>query len=233
MSDNSSYRPQYLAPSYESSWAPLEGDSVSETEPTAVIGTEPTTPIGTEPTESFGQWTPDAPPQQTQSSAPDFFAPGEAAPEPVYGAQSAATAYTDPAPPSAAPAPGQDYRVSDPYALPPHYGAMEPPPYGHYPIQYGGTYQPYGAYPYQHFLPAHPNAGAVLGLGIAGMFIGICAPIAWVMGHKARAEINAGAPYRPDGGLNVGYVLGIVSTVLQAFFWLFYIGIVVLLFGWM
>lgn len=64
-------------------------------------------------------------------------------------------------------------------------------------------------------LPEHPQATPVLILGVLGLFTsGVCSWIAWYMGAKARNEIEAGAPYRWEGNLKTGYILGKVFGIL-------------------
>lgn len=69
--------------------------------------------------------------------------------------------------------------------------------------------------------PEHPNAGTVLGLGIASLamlFFGfpITGPFAWYLGSKARREMrqNPGR-YRESTNLTAGWVMGIVTSILM------------------
>ena len=82
--------------------------------------------------------------------------------------------------------------------------------------------------------PRHPQATTVLVLGILGIVAcGVLAPIAWYMGSKAMAEIDAtpGA-YSGEGEVRTGRILGIVGSVLFALMVVFLIiGFVVLLIG--
>ena len=240
--DHDLYRPSYLTPRYGTTSDP--GESVTEP-----IGTEPTTPIGTEPTTPLTDATLPLAVDPMPSSASERPMPGPDFAGETYGAPTPRSA-TGPAPmpipiPTAsppanpygyAPAPttqtgpyGQSSAGSSPY--PPVAGAPNPygtslyggpaqaPAYGGYSPGYGYGYG--GGYGY---LPSHPNSGLVLGLGIASLFFGILAPIAWIMGHRARSEINAGAPYRSDGALTTGYVLGMIITILGGLLvglWLF------------
>lgn len=82
----------------------------------------------------------------------------------------------------------------------------QPPPY-----QAGyGQLNPYG------LPPEHPSAMTVLILGILGFFVGVTGPIAWIMGSKARKEVKAEpGRYRDGGMLQVGWILGIVTTALM------------------
>jgi len=64
--------------------------------------------------------------------------------------------------------------------------------------------------------PKHPQATTILVLGIVGLIMcQILGPFAWVMGNKAIKEIDAN-PNQWDGrsDVQVGKILGIVSTVL-------------------
>lgn len=72
---------------------------------------------------------------------------------------------------------------------------------------------PQPGYPYG-YTPEHPQATAVLVLGIVGIFTGICAFIAWYMGSQALKEIQAGAPYTSAGNLRTGYTLGKVFSLI-------------------
>jgi hypothetical protein len=94
----------------------------------------------------------------------------------------------------------------------PQGGYQQPyPPAQPYPTaQQGGAYvQPYGA------LPEHPQGTAILVLGIVGLFVTICAPIAWYMGSKAQKEIAAsGYRYANEQNIKIGKILGMVLTIL-------------------
>lgn len=78
-----------------------------------------------------------------------------------------------------------------------------PPAYGH----------PAYGYPPP---PDHPQATPVLILGIVGvMFCQVCAPFAWVMGRRALNEIDAsGGTVGGRSNVLVGYILGIIGSVL-------------------
>lgn len=93
--------------------------------------------------------------------------------------------------------------------------SYQPPPPG---------YQPgyYGAPP-----PDHPQTTTVLILGILSLvlcqFLG---PVAWVMGRRARDEIDASQGTIGGRGLvNAGYICGIVATCLLV------LGLLFLVFG--
>ena len=100
--------------------------------------------------------------------------------------------------------------------------AGQPSPYGQQsPMPYGG--QPYGAPPQEH-----PQGTLILIFGILGIFITIFAPIAWYLGNKARAEIQAsGVHYSNEQNVSIGRMLGkiftiiaIVSIALGIIFWI-------------
>lgn len=83
-------------------------------------------------------------------------------------------------------------------------GYGQPAPYGQ-PVYS----QPYGA------LPEHPQGTTILVLGIVGLFVTICAPIAWYMGSKAQKEIAAsGQRYANEQNITIGKILGMVLTIL-------------------
>ncbi|MFT3888215.1 MAG: hypothetical protein QM713_08650 [Arachnia sp.] len=84
----------------------------------------------------------------------------------------------------------------------------------------------------------HPQAQTVFILGIVGIFTGIPAYIAWYLGAQARKEIAAGAPFRWEGNLKTGYLLGkvfgiigIVGAVLGVLLMIAYVVFVIWLFG--
>ena len=135
------------------------------------------------------------------------------------------------------------------YGQSPGYGDQQPdygqggygqqPPYGQAPQgqqAYGAGYgQPdpgygmasagYGGYGPQG---EHPQANTVMILGILSFFVPIVSFVAWYMGGNARKEIDAGAPYRFEGGLKVGYWIGkivsslsMISLVLTVVFMIF------------
>lgn len=85
------------------------------------------------------------------------------------------------------------------------------------------TVQSGGAQPYSGFAeaPEHPNAGTVMGLGIASivmLFFGfpITGPFAWYMGSKARREMrdNPGR-WRESSNLTAGWVMGIITSIIM------------------
>ncbi len=79
--------------------------------------------------------------------------------------------------------------------------------------------------------PRHPQTTTVLVLGILGIVAcGVLAPIAWFMGSKAMAEIDANpAAYSGQGEVRAGRILGIVGTVLLVLMALFFMVMFVVL----
>lgn len=215
MTSSSPYEPNHLEPDYGSGASP----TYNADEPTAPVSyeansplyTEPTTVFGTEPTTPF----PEAPagPDYSSSKGPDYSAPGTQqqpqTQQPAFDPY--ATPLYDPyanSPYSQPSAGGYDLYGQpvggSPYGAPMVYGGVQPSPYGPYQPTYG-------------LLPEHPSSTAVLVLGLLGPLSLVTAPIAWYLGARARAEVRRGAPYRTDGTLMVGYVLGIVVSCLAIF----------------
>ena len=60
----------------------------------------------------------------------------------------------------------------------------------------------------------HPKAQTVFILSIVGIFVGICAPIAWYMGTQAKKEIAASGQYAFEGNLKTGTLIGKIFTIL-------------------
>ena len=78
----------------------------------------------------------------------------------------------------------------------------------------------------------HPQGTIVLVLGIVGIFVGICAPIAWMMGNRALAEIRAsGVTYSNESQIKTGRILGKVFTILYIVFIVLYIVAFVVIIG--
>lgn len=78
----------------------------------------------------------------------------------------------------------------------------------------------------------HPQAQIVFILSIVGIFTGIPAFIAWYMGGGPQGD-PGGAPYRWEGNLKTGYLLGkvfgiisIVGVALGIVFWIAYFGFI-------
>ncbi len=123
------------------------------------------------------------------------------------------------------PPPGPSQPAQDPVPPPPNAGQAPPPnPYQPYAPGYGPGGVPQWA-------PDHPQTTVILILGIIGVTVfQICAPIAWYLGNKAKAEIEAsnGA----IGGLsmvNLGRILGIVGTAILALSVLIVVGAIVVI----
>ena len=61
----------------------------------------------------------------------------------------------------------------------------------------------------------HPKAQTVFILSIVGIFVGICAPIAWYMGAQAKKEIAAQpGHWSSEGNLKTGTMIGKIFTIL-------------------
>ena len=111
---------------------------------------------------------------------------------------------------SALPPPGPPQPPEEP-GPPPPYNAAPPPPNPYQP--YAPGYGPGGV---PQWAPDHPQATTVLLLGILGMAVcQVIAPFAWVKGSRVKKEIDAaGGQYGGRSQVQIGYVLGIVGTVL-------------------
>lgn len=88
------------------------------------------------------------------------------------------------------------------------------PGYGQGSPQQPNYGQPYAQQPMGYTPVEHPQSTTVFVLGIIGIFVGICAFIAWGIGASARKQIKAGAPYPFDGRLKTGYLLGKVFSII-------------------
>lgn len=85
------------------------------------------------------------------------------------------------------------------------------PPYGDYPPNQ------YGQPPFAGFAqPDHQQAVLVLVLGILGLVLcQLISPVAWVMGNRVVAEIDASnGQIGGRGTANAGRICGIVGTML-------------------
>jgi hypothetical protein len=103
----------------------------------------------------------------------------------------------------------------------------QPPP-GQYP---GGPPAPYGQ-SYGVATQEHPQGTIVFVLGILGIFVGVCAPIAWYLGNKTLREITAsGASYSNESQIRTGRMLGKVFTIIWIVFIVLYIVFVVVILG--
>ena len=108
-----------------------------------------------------------------------------------------------------------------------------PNPYNQPPGQYpgGGTPAPYGGQPYGA-TQEHPQGTMIFVLGIIGIFVGVCAPIAWYLGNKTLREIAAsGASYSNVSQIRTGRMLGKVFTIIWIVFIVLYIIFFVVIFG--
>lgn len=116
------------------------------------------------------------------------------------------------------------YGENNPYSQPSAPSQYQPnSPYGQ---PAPGPVSPYGQ-PYP-ILPEHPQGTLVLVMGIIGIFTLITGPIALVIGGKARKEIAAtGARYSNEQSITIGWVLGIVGTVLLGLTVLMVIGYII------
>jgi hypothetical protein len=114
--------------------------------------------------------------------------------------------------PPAQPNPQTPYPPSGQYQQP----GGQPAPYGQQsPMPYG---QPYGAPPQEH-----PQGTMILIFGILGIFITIFAPIAWYLGNKAKAEVQAsGIHYTNEQNISIGRMLGKIFTIL-AIVWIAFV----------
>ena len=108
----------------------------------------------------------------------------------------------------------------NPYDQPPpgqYPGGSTPAPYG----------QSYGVAPQEH-----PQGTIVFVLGILGIFVGVCAPIAWYLGNKALGEIrSSGTSYSNESQIRTGRMLGKVFTIIWIVFIVLYIVFVVVILG--
>ena len=113
--------------------------------------------------------------------------------------------------------PAQSYPAADQYA-PAQQGQYASAPQGQY------APQPYGGQPYGVAGGEHPQGTMIFVLGIVGIFVGVCAPIAWILGNKALNEIKAtGASYSNESQLRTGRMLGKVFTIIYIVFIVLYI----------
>jgi hypothetical protein len=69
-------------------------------------------------------------------------------------------------------------------------------------------------------------------LGIVGIFVGVCAPIAWYLGNKTLREITAsGASYSNVSQIRTGRMLGKVFTIIYIVLIVLYIVFFIVIFG--
>ncbi|MEU1209037.1 DUF4190 domain-containing protein [Nocardia sp. NPDC005825] len=103
---------------------------------------------------------------------------------------------------------GYDKQQPGYYQQPGYNPGYQPPVPGYYPP--GGYYgQP---------VPDHPQAVTVLILGVMSLvFCQLLGPVAWIMGGKARREINeSNGMIGGSGMVTAGWICGIVGTALIA-----------------
>ena len=125
------------------------------------------------------------------------------------------------------PAAGQQYPPAGQ-----QYPAGQPSPYGQQPAPYGQQPAPYGQQPYGGATGEHPQGTMILVLGIVGIFVGVCAPIAWYFGNKTLREITAsGANYSNVSQIRTGRMLGKVFTIIYIVFLVLYIIAIIALLG--
>jgi hypothetical protein len=121
---------------------------------------------------------------------------------------------------------GQQY---PPASQPSPYG-QEPSPYGQQP--YGQQPAPYGQQSYGVATGEHPQGTMIFVLGIVGIFVGVCAPIAWYLGNKTLREITAsGANYSNVSQIRTGRMLGKVFTIIYIVFIVLYIIAIIAILG--
>ena len=118
-------------------------------------------------------------------------------------------------------------------ASPTPYGQASPTPYGQpSSTPYGqASPAPYGQ-PYGVATQEHPQGTIIFVLGIVGIFVGVCAPIAWYLGNKTLREITAsGASYSNVSQIRTGRMLGKVFTIIYIVLIVLYIVFFVVIFG--
>ena len=76
----------------------------------------------------------------------------------------------------------------------------------------------------------HPQTTTILILGICGLVLcQVLGPFAWIMGNKALAEIDAsGGQLGGRDMVNVGRILGMVSSIILGLAVLFVVAVVVI-----
>ncbi len=153
-------------------------------------------------------------PQQPSSSDPWHPTPTSGStPAPELGQPYGDRGPADQAHPAQQPPADQGGYAQQPYAQQGYEQQGYPQqPYGQpgYPGQstqaYGGGYQT---------APDHPQGTLILVFGIAGFFVGVLGPVAWIMGSKALKEIRASGVHPNNEQLIVvGRILGIIVTAL-------------------
>lgn len=89
------------------------------------------------------------------------------------------------------------------------------PPPGGYP-QPGHPQPGYGYGGYGPVQQEHPQGTVILVLGICSLVLcQLLGPVAWIMGNKAKAEVDASpGRYSNAGNITAGRVCGIIATVI-------------------
>ncbi|HXH57205.1 DUF4190 domain-containing protein [Iamia sp.] len=89
------------------------------------------------------------------------------------------------------------------------------PPPGYGPAPYGAP-PGYGGYGYGPVQQEHPQGTTIMVLGILGIVLcQLTAPVAWVMGNRVLAEIDADPQrYSNRSNVQVGRICGIVGSIL-------------------
>ena len=83
-------------------------------------------------------------------------------------------------------------------------------------VSYPPPPPPYGYAPYRP--PDHPQANTILVLGILSFFCGLVGPFAWMMGRQALRDIDtSGGMIGGRSNVQVGYIIGIATSLLTAF----------------
>lgn len=161
----------------------------------------------------YGQSSQGGPGEQPNYGGDDPYAPPQSQPSP-YGTdpQSQPSPYADPAGYGQESGYGQGQYGQDAYGQQGQYGQQPYSGYGYQQQPGYGMAQPYG-YGSQP-QGEHPQATSVLVLGILGFFLPIVSFIAWYLGGKAKKEVEAGAPYRFEGGIKIGYLLGKILSIV-------------------
>ena len=129
--------------------------------------------------------------------------------------------------------PAQSYPPAGQYD-PAQQAQYDPAQQGQYAPAPQGQYapQPYGGQPYGVGGGEHPQGTIIFVLGIVGIFVGVCAPIAWILGNKALNEIKAtGASYSNESQIRTGRMLGKVFTILYIVFIVLYIVFLIVIFA--
>lgn len=67
--------------------------------------------------------------------------------------------------------------------------------------------------------PDHPNATSSIVLGVIGFFVPFLSPVALALAARGRKDVREHpGVYAGEGNLTAGYVIGIIGTVLLAFY---------------